>query len=114
MVNGRCEKHWGFSIFHLTFPIQDAFFSILVKVYQESGPLPPAPMPAGQPGQGAAMSPCLRTSLAALSRPGPVDASAPQGIAATTCTPCNIIAVRFEPTRGRQPAGGDLEGREFR
>jgi len=28
MANGRCEKHWGLAIFHLTFAIQDAFFSI--------------------------------------------------------------------------------------
>jgi hypothetical protein len=25
MAHGRCEKHWGFAIFHLTFAIQDAF-----------------------------------------------------------------------------------------
>jgi len=30
MANGRCDKHWGFAIFHLTSAIQDAFFSILL------------------------------------------------------------------------------------
>jgi hypothetical protein len=29
MSDGRWEKHWGLSIFHLTFAMQDAFFSIL-------------------------------------------------------------------------------------
>ena len=34
MGNGRWQmgKHWGFAIFHLTSAIQDAFFSIVLKV----------------------------------------------------------------------------------
>jgi hypothetical protein len=40
MANGRCEKHWGFAILHLTFAVKDALFSILLKAAEFAAVMP--------------------------------------------------------------------------
>ena len=72
MAHGRCEKHWGFAIFHLAFAIQDAFLSIL---------LVPGTVIAGIKA-GAQRPLRLGHAGAALRQPlpkGPIPATTPRG-----------------------------------